>query len=113
MKIIIDQNISFRIIPHINHLFTEVAHVRMLSWTDAPDILIFRNAKQNGFDAILTLDEDFDNIILENSPPPKILWLRVRNCSTSHLAQIIKNKIDIINDFLIDKELDCLEIFDI
>lgn len=71
MKIVIDQNISFRIISHINHPFTEVAHIRTLGWTDTPDIVIFRNAKQQGFDAILTLDEDFDNIILKNSPPPK------------------------------------------
>lgn len=112
MKIVIDQNISFRIIQHINHLFADVAHIRTLGWTDAPDIVIFRNAKQQGFDAILTLDEDFDNIILENSPPPKILWLRVRSCSTSHLAQIIVNKIEVINEFLKDKELDCLEIYD-
>ncbi len=60
-----------------------------------------------------SLDEDFDNIILENNPPPKILWLRIRNCSTPHLDKIIENKIDIINEFLIDEELDCLEIFDI
>jgi predicted nuclease of predicted toxin-antitoxin system len=66
MKIVIDQNISYRIIPQINHLFDEIPHVRMLGWTDASDIVIFRNARQNGFDAILTLDEDFDNIILEN-----------------------------------------------
>lgn len=112
MKIVIDQNISFRIIPHITHLFSEVAHVRSLGWTDFPNILIFRNAKQQEFDTILTLDEDFENIILENSPPPKILWLRVRNCSTIHLAEIIINKIEIINEFLNDKELDCLEIYD-
>jgi predicted nuclease of predicted toxin-antitoxin system len=113
MKIVIDQNISFRIVPHINHLFTEVGHVRTLGWTDAPDIIIFRNAKQQGFDAILTLDEDFDNIILENIPPPKILWLRIRNCSTLHLAEIIENKIEIINNFLNDDELYCLEIFEV
>lgn len=113
MKLIIDQNISHRIIPQIIHLFNEVAHVRTLGLTNAPDIVIFRNAKQQGFDAVLTIDEDFENIILENSPPPKILWLRVHNCSTSHLAQIIENKIEIINQFLNDKELDCLEVFDI
>ncbi|MDZ7935528.1 MAG: DUF5615 family PIN-like protein [Emticicia sp.] len=113
MKIVIDQNISFRIIHQIEHLFTKVEHIRTLGWTDAPDIIIFRNAKQQKFDAILTLDEDFDNLILENGTPPKILWLRVRNCSTAHLAKIIALKIEIINEFLNDKELDCLEIFDI
>lgn len=113
MKIVIDQNISFRIIPHIKHLFAEVEHVRTLGWTNAPDIIIFRNAKQQEFDAILTLDEDFDNIIFENNPPPKILWLRVRNCSTLHLAEIIEDKIEIINNFLNDDELYCLEIFGI
>ncbi len=55
MKIVVDQNISYRIIPQISHLFDVVTHVRMLGLTDASDIVIFRNARQNRFDAILTL----------------------------------------------------------
>jgi predicted nuclease of predicted toxin-antitoxin system len=112
MKVVIDQNISQRIVPKIEHLFENTAHVRTLGWTDASDIQIFREARTAGFDAILTLDEDFENIILENSPPPKILWLRIRNCSTQHLAEIIKNKIELIDKFLNDSELDCLEIYE-
>ncbi len=112
MRVIIDQNISHRIIPKIVHLFDETAHVRTLGLINAPDVVIFRNAKQQKFDAILTLDEDFENIILQNAPPPKILWLRVRNCSTQHLAEIIKNNIDLINDFLVSEDHDCLEIFE-
>ncbi|WP_409012485.1 hypothetical protein [Emticicia oligotrophica] len=38
--------------------------------------------------------------------------MRVRNCSTNHLAKIIVNKVEVINEFLKDKELDCLEIYD-
>lgn len=113
MRILIDQNISFRLIPKINHLFSEVEHVRSLGLTDAADITIFRQARLLNYDGILTLDEDFENIIIENSPPPKILWLRVRNCSTNHLAEIIVNKTEVIHGFLKEENVDYLEIFDV
>lgn len=43
---------------------------------------------------------------------PKILWLRVKNCSTNHLAEIIVSKIEVIHSFLQEENFDYLEIFD-
>lgn len=43
---------------------------------------------------------------------PKILWLRVKNCSTNHLAEIIVSKIEVIHSFLQEENVDYLEIFD-
>jgi len=41
MKILVDQNISYRIIPHIQNLFTEVKHVRDIGMTDTFDLPLF------------------------------------------------------------------------
>lgn len=62
MKILIDQNISYRIIPHIQNLFTEVKHVRDIGMTDAFDLPLFMEARKLGFHAVLTQDEDFYNL---------------------------------------------------
>ena len=42
MRVLIDQNISYRIIQHIDFLFDEVAHVKTKNWIDWNDYDIFK-----------------------------------------------------------------------
>ncbi|MDX2135577.1 MAG: DUF5615 family PIN-like protein [Saprospiraceae bacterium] len=76
MKVLIDQNISFRIIPLIQQAFPEIQHVRDLNLINYPDFQVFQFARLNGYGTILTLDEDFYNIQLEHGTPPKVIWIR-------------------------------------
>ena len=115
MKILIDQNISFRLIALIQDVFPNIAHVKTLNLIDNPDFNIFMYARKNSFDAVLTLDEDFYNILLEHNAPPKVIWLRFGNTMTQNLADRIENKKDIIKSFIEDldfKEIAVLEIDD-
>lgn len=112
MKILIDQNISFRLIQKIEATFPDITHVKYCNLSDANDFEIFIYAKNNQFKAILTLDEDFDNILLEHKAPPKVIWLRIGNTSTATLAEIMLQNADTIFDFLDDDDYDCLEIFE-
>lgn len=111
MKILIDQNISFRLTALIQNVFPNTSHVKTLNLIDNPDFHIFMYARKNTFDAVLTLDEDFYNILLEHNAPPKVIWLRTGNCSTAYLAQIILKNAALIQSFSDDLTLDCLEIF--
>lgn len=111
MKILIDENISARLVARIRLVFPEVEHVKTLGLMTANDFSIFMYARQNNYAAILTLDEDYFNIQLTHGLPPKIIWLRVGNCSTSALADIILNNADTIYAFLFDPHLECLEIY--
>lgn len=78
---------------------------------DANDLRIFLFARQEGFNAVLTLDEDFYNILLEYNAPPKIIWLRTGNCATAKLAEVVIRNEEIIHHFLKSADQDCLEIF--
>jgi predicted nuclease of predicted toxin-antitoxin system len=111
MKLLLDQNISFRIIKMIESGLPDIHHVRDLDLTNFPDFQIFQFARAHGYDAILTLDEDFYNIQLEHGVPPKVIWLRTGNCSTRFLADTILQNIGKIHSFLVDESHDCLEIF--
>ncbi|NBB23297.1 hypothetical protein GVN20_28355 [Runella sp. CRIBMP] len=112
MKVLIDQNISYRIVPRLAHLFEELVHIKSLGWIDWNDYDIFINARQQGYTAVITLDEDFNILLLEHGMPPKIIWLKTGNCSTQVLSEIIISKIEIINSFLEDNDdFDCLEIY--
>lgn len=111
MKILVDQNISFRILPLIQSEFPETLHVKTLGLTDFNDFQIFQYARQHDFVAVLSLDEDFHLIQLEHGVPPKIIWLRTGNCSTAVLSEIILTNSNTIRLFLEDNALECLEIF--
>jgi predicted nuclease of predicted toxin-antitoxin system len=67
-------------------------------------------ARQNNFEAIMTLDDDFNHLQILNGAPPKIIWIRAKNSPTKILAELVEQrKLDIYN-FLLDNKLDCLEI---
>ncbi len=111
MKILVDQNISFRLVQRIAAAFPQTEHVKSLGLTDANDHHIFMSARQQGFAAVFTQDEDFYNLLLEHGPPPKIIWLRTGNCSTAFLVEVILRNAGLIRFFLADDGQDCLEIY--
>lgn len=113
MHILVDQNISYRLVQQVLGIFPEITHVRQLGLSNANDFDIFMFARRKGFDLIFTQDEDFHNILLEHGPPPKIVWLRVGNCSTKHLAEVVQHNAIAIVDFAGSISSDCLEIFDL
>ena len=111
MRILVDQNISHRIIPKLKNIFDEIFHVKEFELIYASDLEIFKFAKNNKFDAVITLDVDFQNILYEQSLPPKIIWLRTGNCPTSALVDILVRNSDIIKNFIVEEGFDSIEIF--
>ena len=111
MKILIDENISYRLVPRIISVFNDTQHVKNLGLTHVNDHTIFKQAQRLGHDAIVTMDDDFQNILIERGAPPKIIWMRTGNCSTAFLADVILRNATIIHAFIDDPVLDSLEIF--
>jgi predicted nuclease of predicted toxin-antitoxin system len=44
-------------------------------------------AREEKYDAIITLDEDFNKLLLQYGTPPKIIWIKTGNCSTAKLTE--------------------------
>lgn len=84
MKLLFDQNISFRIVSKLKIYFPECTQVRLEGLENKSDWNIWEFAKINEF-TIVTFDTDFYDISLIRGIPPKIIWLRFGNTSTSHL----------------------------
>ncbi|WP_333276791.1 MULTISPECIES: DUF5615 family PIN-like protein [unclassified Microcoleus] len=59
---------------------------------------IWEYAKTNYF-VIVSKDSDFHQRSLIYGHPPKFIYLRVCNCSTSKIVQILRYEIDIISQF--------------
>jgi predicted nuclease of predicted toxin-antitoxin system len=58
MKLLFDQNLSFKLCQTIADLFPESNHVGLLSLAEASDRALWDYAKANGF-AIVSQDVDF------------------------------------------------------
>ena len=112
MKLLFDQNISFRIVKKITPYFPKSKQVKGLGLVNKTDEAIWKFAKLNNF-TIVTFDADFNNIASLRGCPPKIIWLRVGNTNTDSLVEILKKRKPIIAQFLTHldyKNTACLEI---
>ncbi|MFL9842952.1 DUF5615 family PIN-like protein [Flavobacterium rhizosphaerae] len=112
MRLLLDQNISFRLIAKISHIIPETTQVRELGIENDTDIDIWYFAKQNNY-TIVTFDADFFDISNLKGNPPKIIWIRSGNTTTPGLAQLLISKASVIESFLHDnsqKDIACLEI---
>ena len=58
MKLLFDQNISFRIIERITEIFPDAIHVHKAGLHNKKDSDIWNFAKKNNY-AIVTFDSDF------------------------------------------------------
>jgi predicted nuclease of predicted toxin-antitoxin system len=112
MKLLFDQNISFRIVAKLKDEFPDSVQVRRLDLENRQDRLIWDHAKQNGF-TIVTFDTDFYDLSSLYGHPPKIIWIRLVNPSTEELVNELKARRTVIQAFIESQEWDdvsCLEI---
>ncbi len=100
MKLLVDQNISYRILRKMTDFPANIVHIKDVSLTDANDHAIFMYARTNQFDAVLTLDDDFVKLLNLHSAPPKVIWIRTGNCSTAFLADLLLEKAVAIKEFV-------------
>jgi predicted nuclease of predicted toxin-antitoxin system len=114
MKLLLDQNISFRITNKIQDLFPGSKQVKDLGLENSKDSLLWTYAKENDF-CIVTFDGDFYDLGLLKGYPPKVIWLRLGNTSTQNIEKVLRKNYDLIEIFLTDpnfSENGCLEIND-
>jgi predicted nuclease of predicted toxin-antitoxin system len=112
VKLLFDQNISFRILSKLRINFPEAKQVRELGIENYTDIEIWKFAKENNY-TIVTFDGDFYDLSNLKGFPPKVIWLRFGNTKTDYIADILNSRFIIISDFISSNEyskIACLEI---
>ena len=109
MKLLFDQNISFRILQLIEDIYPDANQIYQLGLKDKTDKEIWEYAKLNDF-TIVTFDGDFYDFSLVWGHPTKIIWLRVANHVTKEVANVLRAHYNNIIMFNQNHELACLEI---
>lgn len=110
MKLLFDENISFRVVQSIELFFQESIQVTKLDQKLHEDYKIFDFAGKNNF-AIVTFDEDFYELQLLKGFPPKIIWLRFGNSGNLKVVGKLLDNREAINSFLLNPDSGILEIY--
>ena len=104
-KLLFDENISYRVVKQILHLFPDSQPANRLKLVSKEDGLIWAYAKANDF-TIITYDEDYEELSQLRGWPPKVILLRTGNLSNQQLTNLIVGNANAINDFLNDQDFD-------
>ncbi len=88
--LLFDQNLSHKLIQRISNLFPNSDHVKNLDMAEADDYTIWKYARDNNL-TLVTQDVDFVELSVLEGIPPKIIWLRCGNTSTSNIEAILKD----------------------
>ena len=109
MRLLFDQNLSFKLCRQLSDLFPGSNHVRLLGLERADDRSIWDFATTNGF-VVVSLDADFVEMAAVLGAPPKVIWLRCGNQPTAAIEALLRAHAENIADFEQDNSA-CLEIY--
>lgn len=98
MKLLLDQNISRKLVPFLRGEFPDSSHVAELGLTQATDREIWDYARHNDY-VIVSKDSDFRQLAFLLGPPPKAVWLDVGNVDSATIRDLILESQVVINRF--------------
>ncbi len=89
MKLLFDQNLSPRLVHHLSDLYPDSEHVYTAGLDQASDAVLWEYAGKNDL-TLVTKDADFGEIGEVLGFPPKVIWIRLGNCSTRQIESILR-----------------------
>jgi predicted nuclease of predicted toxin-antitoxin system len=98
VKLLFDQNLPEHLVTRFAKEFPQSTHVKWVDLASASDLQIWQHARANGY-AIISKDGDFSQLALLHGPPPKVIWLKVGNASTSDIEVQLKKHLNQIEAF--------------
>lgn len=110
MKLLFDQNLSFKLCQRLADVFPDSSQVRLLDMAEADDRSIWEYAKVNGF-VLVSKDADFADMATLYGPPPKVIWLRCGNQPNEIIEKLLRDHVDGLTAFEGDDISACWEIY--
>jgi predicted nuclease of predicted toxin-antitoxin system len=102
VKLLFDENLSHKLARRLADVFPDSIHVRDIGLKASDDPLVWDYARDNDF-MIVSKDADMHDLSLLFGNPPKVIWLRLGNCSTSDVENLLRRESDAIKEFYEDK----------
>ena len=108
MKLLLDENLSRRIVPFLENEYPASTQVTLIGMEQASDREVWEYAKTQDF-VIVTHDSDFYELSLLYGQPPKVIWLKSGNQTKASTVNILKNNLNSITKALLDNDKACIE----
>ena len=110
MKLLLDENLSRRIVPLITSSYPGSSQVALLGLERASDTTLWSYARQHNF-IIVTKDSDFVDLSTLYGPPPKVILLKTGNQSWQITAQILIDRQELLESALIAANAGCVDLY--
>ena len=104
MKLLFDHNLSPSLVKRLADLYPNSNHLYLMGLDRENDNIIWEIAKQQDY-IIVTKDSDFNELLILKGFPPKVIWIRIGNCSTMMIESLLRNNYQIISDFSQDNSI--------
>jgi predicted nuclease of predicted toxin-antitoxin system len=101
VSLLLDQNLSPRLVQALIDVFPGCVHVRDLGLSGADDGAVWDYAKANGY-VIVSKDSDFHQMSFVHGPPPKVIWVRLGNAPTVQIETLLRTRAAEIASFIAD-----------
>jgi predicted nuclease of predicted toxin-antitoxin system len=104
---LLDENLSPRLVESLSDLYPGSEHVDSLGLGGSDDGTVWNYAKAHRF-AIVSKDSDFAERSVLERQPPKVIWIRLGNCSTGEIEAVLRSCCEAIRGFLEEDLETCL-----
>jgi predicted nuclease of predicted toxin-antitoxin system len=101
MKLLFEQNLSPKLASFFSLTYKGSKHLTEISLDNVTDSIVWGYAKNMDF-TIVTKDNDFNNLVTLFGFPPKVIWIRRGNCSTSEIKELLNANTEKITAFIDD-----------
>ena len=98
MTLLLDHNLSPRLVGPLQSSFPGSTHVQALGLERADDAEVWRHAGAHGL-VIVTKDSDFNDLSLALGAPPKVVWLRLGNCTREEVERHLRRHEEALRAF--------------
>ena len=109
MKLLLDENLSRRLVPFLQHDFPDTSQVVLLGMQSASDKEVWQKAKDDGY-IIVTRDADFQELSLVWGQPPQVIRLKIPNQTRGAALKILLESKESISNALLAQGLASVEI---
>ena len=102
MRFLFDENLSPKLVLLLADQFPNSVHVRDVGLEAADDESVWNYAGSQGL-VIVSKDSDMHQRSFLFGAPPKVVWVRLGNCSTSDIAELLQRHVQTLEDFEADE----------
>lgn len=103
MRLLFDEDLSYRLVRELADVYPGSAHVRDVGLRGAEDRQIWDYAAEQGL-LLTSKNTDFYQRSLVFGAPPKVIWLRIGNSTTSVIAELLRQRLPTVHSFYEDSE---------